>query len=329
MLLPQQSLDIAVHAATLLATADAARWGCAGAALVVSTAHELMLHELQPSHGEHAGDHSHGRTLGHTHAHIAAHALKRLGGGYDMPAATLLRPGGHTLLVADLHPAQHQFTLYAADVHNADRRHAEPLLRASGQPLQMALCGSTLFYADHHHGALMAVELDSPSTLLPRVALNQLESPVGVVLGCASDGAGFAAASAVEASAAQPMLVSERRSGRLSALYPDLQSGGSFWQVEREELHSPRLLSIDPISGEVLVPQFATFGYVQSLNLRSGRLKTLLRLASHQRPLAAWRVGELLVVAETGGVRAWRLDEAQAALRGPSAKARSPVHTSD
>lgn len=301
MLLPQQSLDIAVHAATLVAAADAAPLGCAGAALVISTAHELMLHELP--------------TAGAERAH--AHTLKRLGGGYDMPAATLLRPGGRTLLVADLHPAQHQFTLYAADAHDADRRHAQPLLRASGQPLQMALAGSTLFYADHHHGALMAVDLDSPSTLLPRVALNQLESPVGVVFGSAGHGA------ASEPGATPSVLVSERRSGRLSALYPDLHSGGSFWQVEHEALHSPRLLSIDPVTHEVLVPQFATFGYVQSLNLQSGRLKTLLRLASHQRPLAAWRVGDLLVVAETGGVRAWRLDEALAALRQPGPAART------
>jgi hypothetical protein len=280
MLQPLHSLDLPVHAATLLSVDDTARLHGKGPVFVISTAHELMLHDLRLDPP--------GRPL-----------LTRLGGGYEMPAGVLLRPGTTTLLVADLHPAEHQFTLYAASLKDADQRRAQPLLRTSGQPLQLAMVGSTLFYADHHRGALMAVDLDTPSTLLPRVALTHLESPLGVSLG--ADG--------------EQVLVSERRPGRVHSLQPDLITGGSIWQVEREGLHSPRLLSLDEVTGELLVPQFATFGYVQAMDLASGQLRTLLRLASHQRPLAAWRRRDWLLLAETNGIRCWNVHDARDALR--------------
>jgi hypothetical protein len=289
MLQPLHSLDITVHAAALLGDADAGCLGCDGPALLVSTAHEVMLHDMRLGCGERA-------------------VLRRLGGGYEMPAGVLLRPGTQTLLVADLHPALHQFTLYAAPLHAADQRQAQPLLRTSGQPLQLALAGSTLYYADHHRGALMAVDIDSPSTLLPREVLSRLESPVGVAL---ADGG-------------REVLISERRPGRVTSAMPGLLAASTtlhplqVWQVERGGLHSPQLLSVDEASGMLLLPQFASFGFVQGMDLASGKVQNLIRLAAHQRPLAAWRLRDWLIVAETGGIRCWNRAEAVAALRPPA-----------
>lgn len=286
---PLHNLDISVHAATLLADADALRLGCTGPALLVSTSHEVMLHDTRLMTGERP-------------------SLRRLGGGYEMPAGVLLRPGSDTLLIADLHPALHQFTLYAADVHAADRHRAQPLLRTSGQPLQLALAGSLLFYADHHRGALMVVDIDSPSTLLPREVLSKLESPVGVAL---TDGG-------------REVLVSERRPGRVTSAMPELLDAGAtlhplqVWQVERGGLHSPQLLSVDESEGLLLLPQFASFGYVQGLDLASGKVQNLIRLAAHDRPLAAWRQRDWLIVATTTGVSCWHRADAAASLRPPS-----------
>jgi hypothetical protein len=296
MLQPLHSLDISVSAAALIGDADAARIGCAGPALLVSTAHEVMLHDMRLGHGERP-------------------VLKRLGGGYEMPAGVLLRPGSDTLLVADLHPALHQFTLYAASLRGADQRQAQPLLRTSGQPLQLALAGSTLYYADHHRGALMAVDIDSPSTLIPREVLSQLESPVGVAL---TDGG-------------REVLVSERRPGRVTSAMPVLLAASTtlhplqVWQVERGGLRSPQLLSVDAASGMLLLPQFASFGYVQGMDLATGRVQNLIRLATHQRPLAAWRLRDWLIVAETGGIRCWNHAEAVAALRPPADTVRAGI----
>lgn len=289
MLPPLHSLDISVHAAALLGDADTERLGCAGPTLLVSTAHEVMLHDMRLGRGDRA-------------------SLRRLGGGYEMPAGLLLRPGSDTLLVADLHPALHQFTLYAAPLQGADQRQAQPLLRTSGQPLQLALSGSTLYYADHHRGALMAVDIDSPSTLIPREVLSHLESPVGVAL---ADGG-------------REVLVSERRPGRVTSAMPGLLAASTtlhplqVWQVERGGLHSPQLLSVDAASGTLLLPQFASFGYVQGMDLATGKVQNLIRLAAHQRPLAAWRLRDWLIVAETSGIRCWNRAEAIAALRPPA-----------
>jgi hypothetical protein len=295
MLTPLHNLDITVHAAALLATPDALRLGCDGPAFLLSTAHEVMLHDTRLMSGERA-------------------SLRRLGGGYEMPAAVLLRPGTDTLLVADLHPAQREFTLYAAPMAGADQRHAEPLLRTSGQPLQLALHGSTLFYADHHRGALMALDL-SPAALgkfrgqplVPQELLSGLESPVGVAV----------------LAGGQQVLVSERRPGRITSVQPDLMSTRGLlqvWQVERNELHSPQLLTVDEERGQLLLPQFATFGYVQQLDLDGGKLQTILRLATHQRPLAAWRIRSWLAVADTNGLRCWNHSQALAAMRPEASK---------
>jgi len=162
---------------------------------------------------------------------LADGATRVVGDGYDLPAGIVASGDGQTLFVADLDLPGRQFVLYQAAMDKADRAHAKVILRAPGQPMQLALSGTTLYYADRRGGSVVAVDIAGRKRTPVATGLS---APVGVL----SDG--------------KRLLISENGAGRIVSVSP----GDNSTTVERMGLVAPQYLTAGP-----LVPRAGTAGW--------------------------------------------------------------------
>ena len=176
--------------------------------------------------------------------------------GLNMPAGLAVGPDGKTLYVADLDPSERHFVLYQQSLTpQVEGRRGKALLRAAGEPGQLAVSRSTLFYADRIGGKLVAVDLRSGDSQL---LAEGLSGPVGVFL--AADG--------------KRIYVSERDAGRIVSV----PTGGGRPTVELNGILAPRYLTAGSKAGTVLVTQETGAGGVLSWTLASGEVEPILDL---------------------------------------------------
>ncbi|MEZ5319082.1 MAG: hypothetical protein R2752_16900 [Vicinamibacterales bacterium] len=213
-------------------------------------------------------------------------SLRVVGDGYDMPAGLAVGPDGKTLFIADVDPALRQYVIYEASLDRADRRHATAIARGSGQPMQLAVAGRRLFFADRLHGRLMGIDLSSPKSA-PAPLLAGLSAPTGVL----ASGNG------------RHLYVSESGAGRLVSVVP----GEERRSVERLGLASPQYLSMSESGKALVIPQHARAGFVQAWAPGAPAAETLVTLGPDDRPIAAWELGGRLVVATARHIHWWDL----------------------
>jgi M6 family metalloprotease-like protein len=238
---------------------------------------------------------------------LAEGTIRTLGDGYDLPSSIIATPDGQSLLVVDLDPAEGHFVLYAASLSDAHRRHAHALLRARGRPTQLAVHGTTLFYADRSTGRLSAVDLaalrerslaDTPRSSKareksealaghPRTLFEGLVSPVGLLV--APDG--------------RRVYVSESKPGRIVSI--GLDDGSRT--VERLGLAEPQYLTLGTRKHAVLVPLYRGAGSVQSWEPATDKVETLVEMSQADRPFAAWEIGRNLVAVDRHRIHWWDL----------------------
>lgn len=254
-----------------------------------------------------------------------------LGDGYDMPAGVVATADGRTLLIADLDPSQKEFVLYLASIDDANRRRAKPVMRAPGQPMQLALHGTTLFYADRLGGKLVAVDVPMDAHL-DRAAersgewtdVDPVESRLATRASVAARPNTAAYSPAVQATRvalkqrtllaglASPVgvlvapdggrvFVSESKGGRIVSITP----GQSTRTIERLGLSEPQYLTLSAQNHSVLIPQYRGAGVLQAWDPTSESTVTTLEMSSSDRPIAAWEVGRNVVVVERRHVHWW------------------------
>ena len=211
---------------------------------------------------------------------LADGATRVVGDGYDLPAGIVASGDGQTLFVADLDLPGRQFVLYQAAMDKADRAHAKVILRAPGQPMQLALSGTTLYYADRRGGSVVAVDIAGRKRT---PVASGLSAPVGVL----SDG--------------KRLLISENGAGRIISVSP----GDNSTTVERMGLVAPQYLTAGAQSKGVLIPQYNGGGLIQSWIPSTQKVETLLTMAAGERPFAAWEVGKTLVVVDPRHIHWW------------------------
>ncbi|HEX2384427.1 MAG TPA: hypothetical protein VHI95_17405, partial [Acidimicrobiales bacterium] len=204
--------------------------------------------------------------------------------GLNMPAGLAIGPDGKTLFIADLDPSERHFVLYQQSVTRKPKARGKALLRAAGEPGQLAVSRTTLFFADRIGGKLVAVDLRSGDS---QVLAEGLAGPVGVFL--AADG--------------KRIYVSERDAGRVVSV----PTAGGLPTVELNGLLAPRYLTAGPRAGTVLVTQETGAGGVLSWKLASGEIESLLDLDAGEQPVAAWPIGKRLIVAAASRLRWWDL----------------------
>jgi M6 family metalloprotease-like protein len=209
-------------------------------------------------------------------------SIQVLGDGYDMPAGIAVTGDGRSLIIADLDPAQRDFVLYEASLEDASRERSRPILQAAGLPMQLALRGTQLYYVDRLGGRVVGLDL---VTQKYETVLSSLASPMGILADISSD----------------CLYVSESGAGRIVSFIP----GESGRNVERLGLSAPQYLSFSSRSKGILIPQHQATGFIQSWNPSNGKVSTVLKTAAEDQPLAAWEIGELMIVVDRTGIHWW------------------------
>ncbi|MFB6454733.1 hypothetical protein ACE38W_05620 [Chitinophaga sp. Hz27] len=202
--------------------------------------------------------------------------VKSIGTGYQEPGGITATPDGARIFVADTDSVHHTFIIYECKFSAANQSDAKPILKGNGHPMQLALHDKILYYVDQLNRDFVAYDL---TTKTSTVISTGFQLPVGLLV----DDAGKYA------------YVSDSKLGQIIAF----NLAAKTRKIIGNALRSPLYLSwADKTQKQILFTERALIGYVSTLNIATGTKQVILSSTAGGRPIAAWSLKDLLIVAD-------------------------------
>lgn len=203
-------------------------------------------------------------------------AVKTIGKGYHEPGGITASPDGARIFLVDMDTVHKKFTIYECTLTAADQTQAHPVIKGNGHPMQLALQGHSLYYADRLARDLVVIDL---VTKAPTVLLSALMAPVGLLVDAAGKNA----------------WISDSKAGSIL----EYNFASKKKKVLVAGLKLPLYLSWeDKTETNILFTERTTIGYVSSVRTATGAKQVVLSHTAGGHPIAAWRENNLLVVAD-------------------------------